>query len=105
MNSFETIILLFVFLGWFGDAISTVIPNKDLPEKNPFIVKRFGEHPGSKVLIIKILAAIAPIIIHLAFRPFFTSNHILFLLPIYIIFGTYGWYLALNNFVLLYKMR
>lgn len=54
----EDIILLFVFLGWVLDGVSTIWPNENVPETNPYVVRNFGRFPGYRFLLVKIVSAL-----------------------------------------------
>jgi hypothetical protein len=46
MGLLEVGLWLIASLGWFLDWVSTVWPNRELPEQNPFVVKLFGKFPN-----------------------------------------------------------
>jgi|GEM_PF-5404144 hypothetical protein len=45
MSSLEIWVWGFATAGWMLDWATTVWPNEELPEKNPYVVNLFGEHP------------------------------------------------------------
>ncbi|MFQ3294029.1 MAG: hypothetical protein ACI8VE_001097 [Natrialbaceae archaeon] len=46
MELIEWIVWLVASIGWMLDWASTVWPNEELPEQNPFVIQLFGEYPG-----------------------------------------------------------
>lgn len=41
----EIVVWLVAGTGWMLDWASTVWPNEEIPEQNPYVVKLFGKHP------------------------------------------------------------
>ncbi|MDS0260765.1 hypothetical protein NDI56_15260 [Haloarcula sp. S1CR25-12] len=46
MSDLEIWVWGFAAVGWMLDWATTVWPDEELPERNPYVVNHFGEHPG-----------------------------------------------------------
>ena len=97
-------------IGWMGDWVTTVYPDEDYPEKNPFVVKHFGQFPSpiwfgmAKVASLAVMYLLSNLLnwflVGTSILPASIFGYpIVYLVPLVI--GGIGWHATLHNFYLL----
>lgn len=106
MDQVSVIAWLFAITGWVLDWLSTVWPNDQFREKNPFVVRHFGRQPrpvpfglakvGSLVVIGALYLALESL---LAMEPGLPASlyGLSLALTLPAIVGVLGWYAFVHN--------
>jgi hypothetical protein len=107
MTPLEAIVWSFAAVGWMLDWASTVWPNKELPESNPFVIRHFGRFPDPlRFGVAKVTSLVAFYVLYLVAEFLIQAvewvpDHLyrvptVLLAPLLV--GIVGWYAFFHNF-------